>query len=85
MRGEKDFAEPREIEVRWERDERRFTLWFALPNAVKAEIVLPPIVPEGAIVDVKLVKGEATKPKFEDNNWHITVTEGAFGEVKAGW
>ncbi len=84
-RGEKDFAEPREIEVRWERDERRFTLWFALPNAVKAEIVLPPIVPEGSIVDVKLVKGEATKPKFEVNHWRISVSEGTQGKVEASW
>jgi alpha-L-rhamnosidase len=78
-------AEPREIEVRWERDERKFTLWFALPSSARAEIVLPPIVPEGASVNTKLVKGEATSPKFEANHWRIKVTEGSQGKVEASW
>jgi hypothetical protein len=79
------FAEPREIEVRWERDERKFTLWFALPSSARAEIVLPPIVPEGASVNTKLVKGEATSPKFEANHWRIKVSAGAQGKIEARW
>jgi hypothetical protein len=78
-------AEPREIEVRWERDERKFTLWFALPSSARAEIVLPPIVPEGASVNTKLVKGEATSPKFEANHWRIKVSAGAQGKIEASW
>jgi len=78
-------AEPREIEVRWERDGRKFVLWFALPSSARAEIVLPPIVPEGASVSVKLVKGEATSPKFEANHWRIKVSEGSQGKIEASW
>lgn len=78
-------AEPRDIEVRWERDERKFVLWFALPSFARAEVVLPPIVPEGASVNTKLVKGEATSPKFEASHWRIKVSEGSQGKVEASW
>ncbi|MCS7254931.1 MAG: hypothetical protein NZ781_13035, partial [Armatimonadetes bacterium] len=78
-------AEPQEIEIRWERDERNFTLWFALPSSVKAEIVLPKIVPESASINVKLVKGEAAQPRFEANHWRINVSVGSQGKVEAIW
>ncbi|MFN3422394.1 MAG: alpha-L-rhamnosidase C-terminal domain-containing protein, partial [Armatimonadota bacterium] len=85
MRGEKNFAEPREIEVRWERDENRFNLWFALPENVKAEIVLPPFVPETASISMQLAKGEASAPKFEAGHWRVHVSSGAKGKLEAKW
>jgi hypothetical protein len=36
-------------------------------------------------VNTKLVKGEATPPKFEANHWRIKVTEGSQGKVEASW
>ncbi len=84
-RGEKNFAEPREIEVRWERDGNRFTLWFTLPENVKAEIVLPPFVSETSIISVHLAKGEASTPKFEAGHWRVYVSIGARGKMEASW
>ncbi len=75
----------REIEVRWERGERKFVLWFALPERVRAEIVLPEIVPEGAQVRTNLVKGEATTAQFVAGYWRLTVSEGSQGKVEASW
>ncbi|MCX7969844.1 MAG: hypothetical protein N3B10_15330 [Armatimonadetes bacterium] len=73
----------KEIEIRWERDERNFTLWFALPDSVKAEIVLPEIVPESASINVKLVKGEVKASQFQSGHWRIYVSSGAEGKVEA--
>ena len=75
----------REIVVRWERGERQFAIWFELPEWVKAEIVLPDIVPEVASTTTQLVKGEATTPKFEANYWRINVSVGAQGKIEARW
>jgi hypothetical protein len=75
----------REIVVRWERDERQFAIWFELPEWVKAEIVLPDIVPEVASITTQLVKGEATTPKIEANFWRINVSAGAQGKIEARW
>lgn len=71
-----------EIEVRWERDEKHFMLWFALPETISGEIVLPPIVPETASITVQLVKGEAKVPQFQAGHWRIHVTAGAQGKVE---
>ncbi|MDW8026681.1 MAG: hypothetical protein RMK18_12585, partial [Armatimonadota bacterium] len=78
-----EFDELQEIEIRWERDERNFTLWFALPSSVKAEIVLPEIVPESASINVKLVKGEVKASQFQSGHWRIYVSSGAEGKVEA--
>lgn len=75
----------REIVVRWERSERQFAIWFELPEWVKAEIVLPEIVPETASITTQLVKGEASPPKFEANYWRINVSAGAQGKIEARW
>ena len=75
----------REIVVRWERGERQFTIWFELLEWVKAEIVLPDIVPETASITTQLVKGEATTPKIEANHWRIRVSTGAQGKIEARW
>ena len=83
--GEKGSADPREVEVRWERGENRFTLWFALPENAKAEIVLPPFVPETASISVQLAKGEASAPKFEVGHWRVHVSSGARGKLEARW
>jgi hypothetical protein len=42
-------------------------------------------VQEGASVNTKLVKGEATPPKFEANHWRIKVSAGAQGKIEARW
>jgi hypothetical protein len=39
----------------------------------------------GASVNTKLVKGEATPPKFEANHWRIKVSAGAQGKIEASW
>lgn len=83
VRGEGQGA--REIEVRWEQSERKFSLWFELPEKVKAEIILPDFVPTVANIVAKLVKGEASEPKFEANHWRIKVSEGSKGKVVASW
>jgi hypothetical protein len=71
--------------VRWERGENRFTLWFALPENVKAEIVLPPFVSETASISAQLAKGEASAPKFEAGHWRVHVSSGARGKLEAKW
>lgn len=78
-------AQPSEIEVRWERGERKFTIWFALPDHVRAEIVLPPVVPEVAKVGVKLLRGELKEARIEAEHWRIRVGEGSQGKIEASW
>lgn len=75
----------REISVRWERGERHFSLWFELPELVRAEIILPDTVPKAANIVTQLVKGEATTPRFEANHWSIDVSAGAQGKIEASW
>jgi hypothetical protein len=36
-------------------------------------------------VNTKLVKGEATSPKFEADHWRIEVSAGAQGKIEARW
>ncbi len=85
VRARDEGGRTREIVVRWERDERQFTIWFELPEWVKGEIVLPDIVPETASIATQLVKGEASPPRFEANHWRINVSAGAQGKIGARW
>ena len=74
-----------EVEVRWEREEGKFTLWFVLPQVVKAEVVLPEMVPEGAQISLHLAKGEGSPPFWQNGHWRLFVSEGAQGRMEAHW
>jgi hypothetical protein len=73
-----------EVSVRWEKADREFTIWLALPCASSGDVVLPSIVPEKAKIIVQSTKSYLG-PSFEDGRWNLRLESGAQAQIKASW